>query len=93
YKHDLAGGRTQRRCFARDAAVGEAIFVPRRGGTDAEDDGYLLSYVHAPERGASDLVILAAEDFEGDELARVHLPSRVPLGLHGSWIPTQDTSE
>ncbi|WP_295842114.1 carotenoid oxygenase family protein [uncultured Microbacterium sp.] len=93
YKHDLLGGRTQRRSFARDAAVGEAIFVPRRGGTDAEDDGYLLSYVHAPERGASDLVILAADDFEGEELARVHLPSRVPLGLHGNWIPAENTSE
>jgi len=89
YKHDFVSGRTLRRSFPRDAAIGEAIFVPRRGGTEAEDDGYLLGYVHDPERGASDLVVLSAADFAGDELARIHLPSRVPLGLHGSWIPTE----
>ncbi|MFB6819398.1 carotenoid oxygenase family protein, partial [Streptomyces sp. NPDC056347] len=49
--------------------------------------GYLLSYVHDPDRGASDLVILSAEDFTGRPLARVHLPGRVPLGFHGSWVP------
>jgi carotenoid cleavage dioxygenase-like enzyme len=32
-------------------------------------------------------VILAAQDFTGEPIARVHLPVRVPLGLHGSWIP------
>nr|WP_249027347.1 carotenoid oxygenase family protein [Amycolatopsis alba] len=62
------------------------MFVPARG-TDAEDDGYNLVYVHNPDRGAADLVILAAQDFAGEPLARVHLPARVPLGSHGSWIP------
>ncbi|TFD19185.1 carotenoid oxygenase family protein [Cryobacterium sp. TMS1-13-1] len=87
YKHDLDQARSTGRRFGRDAAVGEAIFVPRREGTTVEDDGYLLCYVHDPDRGSSDLVILSAQDFEGPELARVHIPVRVPLGLHGSWIP------
>ncbi|MEC3996372.1 carotenoid oxygenase family protein [Actinacidiphila sp. DG2A-62] len=56
---------------------------PRRG---AEDDGYALAYVHNPDRGASDLVVLAAQDFTAPPLARVHLPGRVPLGFHGSWV-------
>jgi carotenoid cleavage dioxygenase len=43
--------------------------------------------VHNPERGASDLLILAAQDFTGEPVARIHLPGRVPLGFHGSWIP------
>ena len=64
--------------------------MPRREGTTAEDDGYLLTYAHNPDRGASDLVILSATDFCGDELARIHLPVRVPLGLHGSWIAADD---
>jgi carotenoid cleavage dioxygenase-like enzyme len=37
-------------------------------------------------RGATDLVVLAAQDFTGDPVARVHLPVWVPLGFHGSWI-------
>ena len=41
------------------------------------------------DRGAADLVILAAQDFGGEPVARVHLPARVPLGFHGSWIPDQ----
>jgi carotenoid cleavage dioxygenase-like enzyme len=45
-----------------------------------------MAFVHNPERGASDLVILAAQDFLGDSVATVHLPARVPLGFHGSWI-------
>jgi carotenoid cleavage dioxygenase len=52
-----------------------------------EDDGYVTAYVQDPDRGAADLVILAAQDFTDRPLARVHLPGRVPLGSHGSWIP------
>jgi carotenoid cleavage dioxygenase-like enzyme len=36
----------------------------------------------------ADLVILAAQDFTADPIARVHLPARIPLGFHGSWIPS-----
>ncbi|MFJ2875373.1 carotenoid oxygenase family protein [Streptomyces sp. NPDC087298] len=85
-KHDMLRGSRQVHRFPDGAAAGEPVFVPRRGARD-EDDGYLLSYVHDPDRGASDLVILAAQDFNGRPLARVHLPGRVPLGFHGSWVP------
>ncbi len=85
-KHDLRRGRTQFHRFERDATVGEAVFVPRAGAT-TEDDGYVISYVHNPQRGASDLVILSAADFTAKPLARIHLPRPIPLGLHGSWVP------
>lgn len=32
-----------------------------------------------PERGAADLVILAAQDFTAEPVARVHLPARILL--------------
>jgi carotenoid cleavage dioxygenase-like enzyme len=85
-KHDLVAGTTETHEFGRDAAAGETVFVPSATAA-SEDDGYNLLYVHNPERGAADLVILAAQDFAGEPLARVHLPARVPLGLHGNWIP------
>jgi len=85
-RHDLAAGTTQAREFGRDATVGEAVFAP--SSPDAgEDDGYVMAFVHNPERGAADLVILAAQDFTGAPVAAVHLPARIPLGFHGSWIP------
>jgi carotenoid cleavage dioxygenase-like enzyme len=87
-KHDLATGGTQAHEFGRDATAGEAVFAP--ASPDAgEDDGYVMAYVHNPERGASDLVIIAAQDFSADPVARIHLPARIPLGFHGSWIPEQ----
>jgi carotenoid cleavage dioxygenase-like enzyme len=85
-KHDLVSGSTEAHEFGRDAAAGEAVFVPT-SSSGSEDDGYVLLYVHEPERGAADLVILAGQDFRGEPLARIHLPVRVPLGLHGNWIP------
>ena len=85
-RHDLTAGTVEVRQFGRDATVGEAVFAPRSADA-AEDDGYVMAFAHDPDRGASDLVILAAQDFTGQPVARVHLPARVPLGFHGSWIP------
>ncbi|MEV4100568.1 carotenoid oxygenase family protein [Nonomuraea sp. NPDC049649] len=83
-KHDLTAGTRESRRFGRDAYVGEPVFVP---SGDGEDDGYVMTFVNNPARGAADLVILAAQDFTGDPVAVVHLPARVPLGFHGNWIP------
>jgi carotenoid cleavage dioxygenase-like enzyme len=87
-KHDLARGTTQAHEFGSGATAGEAVFVPATP-TAAEDDGYVMAFVHNPDRGAADLVILAAQDFGGEPVARVHLPARIPLGFHGNWIPDQ----
>jgi carotenoid cleavage dioxygenase len=84
-QHDLLSGTVKAHEFGRDAAVGEAVFAP--SSSDAEDDGYLMAFVHNPERGAADLVILAAQDFTAEPVARILLPARIPLGFHGSWIP------
>jgi carotenoid cleavage dioxygenase-like enzyme len=87
-KHDLVRGTAEAHGFGPDATAGEAVFVPAAADA-AEDDGYVLAFVHNPDRGAADLVILAAQDFRGAPVARVHLPARVPLGFHGSWIPDE----
>lgn len=88
-KHDLATGTVETHTFGSGADLGEAVFVPSSAGA-AEDDGYLLTLVNDPERGATDLVVLAAQDFRAPSLARIHLPVRVPLGFHGSWIPAHE---
>ena len=88
-KHDLAAGTVQAHQFGRDATAGEAVFAPAAPDA-AEDDGYVMAFVHNPDRGAADLVILAAQDFTAEPVARVHLPARIPLGFHGSWLADQD---
>ena len=82
-KQDLERGTQQARQFGRGAYVGEPVFVP---AGQEEDDGYVMTYVNNPDRGAADLVILSAQDFTGEPVATVHLPARVPLGFHGDWI-------
>jgi carotenoid cleavage dioxygenase len=51
-----------------------------------EDEGYVIAYAHDLDGGRTDLLILAAQDFAGEPVARIHLPARVPLGFQGSWI-------
>ena len=87
-KHDLARGTAESHDFGREATAGEAVFAAA-GSSAAEDDGYVFAYVHNPDRNASNLVILAAQDFTAEPVARVHLPARIPLGFHGSWLADQ----
>jgi carotenoid cleavage dioxygenase-like enzyme len=87
-KHDYLTGRSEERPHAEDAGMAEAVFVPSAPDA-AEDDGYLMAYIYDPARGASDLMILSAQDFTGEPVALVHLPVRVPAGFHGSWMPDE----
>ena len=84
-KHDLAQGTTDVHTFGPGESAGEAVFVPESPEA-GEDEGWILSLVYDAARDASDLVILDATDFTGAEVARVHLPQRVPYGFHGWWL-------
>jgi 8'-apo-carotenoid 13,14-cleaving dioxygenase len=85
-KHDLVTGVRTQHDLGPGRHAGEPYFVPRQGA-EAEDDGYLLSYVYDSAGGASELVVVDARDLARPPLARVHLPGRVPYGFHGAWIP------
>jgi carotenoid cleavage dioxygenase len=86
-KHDLITG--ERRVFDHGPgrAAGEPVFVPRTHGADAvEDDGWLVTFVHDLAAGSAEFVVIDAQDFDRGEVARVHLPQRVPYGFHGNWV-------
>ncbi|MGI5325393.1 carotenoid oxygenase family protein [Actinomadura nitritigenes] len=85
-KHDYRTGRTEIRRFPAGSSVGEAVFVASAPDS-AEDDGYLMTLAYDPDRAATDLVIISAQDFTGAPVAAVHLPVRVPNGIHGNWLP------
>ena len=85
-KYDFDADTVEAHDLPREAMAGEALFVPAAPDA-AEDDGYVMAFVHDPDRGAADLLILAAQDFTGEPLARIHLPARIPLGFHGNWLP------
>ena len=76
----------------------ESRFVPRADGV-SEDDGWILSYVfdesqlmedeECKPNAKSELWIIDAKNMS-DVVARVHLPQRVPYGLHGNWFSEED---
>jgi carotenoid cleavage dioxygenase len=80
-KHDLARGTASTWEAGPGRSPGEASFVPAGPG---EDDGYLVTFVYDAASDRSDLVVLDASDMS--EVAAVHLPVRVPYGVHGSWV-------
>jgi len=67
-------------------APGEAVFAPAVGRPD-ELAGWYLTYVYNSVTDSSDLVVIDGSDFEGEPVARIRMPRRVPHGFHGNWIP------
>ncbi len=85
YKHDLQSGTRQIHDFSERRFPGEFVFVPTFAEA-AEDEGWLIGLVVDMESQKSDLVILDAQAFEGEPVASIHIPHRVPAGFHGNWL-------
>ena len=83
-KYDLQTGASTAHDL-KGRVGGEPVFVPAQGAS-AEDDGYLLSFAYDPTEDKSELVIVDASNVKAEAVARVHLPTRVPFGFHGSWV-------
>jgi carotenoid cleavage dioxygenase len=86
-KLDLEKGSSELHRFGAGRNAGEPVFVPASGSDPNGDDGWIMCYVHDEGTNQTEFVILDASRFEGDPVARVRLPQRVPYGFHGSWVP------
>lgn len=84
-KYDVERGARDVFDLGPHAHPGEFVFV-EADGSAGEDEGWALGFVHDTALDRTDLVILDASDPAADPVARVHLPRRVPIGFHGSWI-------
>ena len=87
-KHDLHTGDRWVFDHGPGRSAGEPVFIARSGST-AEDDGWLMTFVHDIGKSTAELVVLDAQDFGRGEVARVHLPQRIPYGFHGNWVSDQ----
>lgn len=83
--HDLEKHQTERYSFGDGVVTGEVIFLARENA-QAENDGWLMSYVHALDGSPSQVVILDAQNIQAGTVATIYLPIRVPLGFHCNWI-------
>jgi carotenoid cleavage dioxygenase len=84
YRHDMETGAREARDFGPGWSVGEFVHVPYGPG---ELDGWLMGLVNHHVANESALVILDANDFLGAEVGRVRIPTRIPPGFHGNWLP------
>jgi carotenoid cleavage dioxygenase-like enzyme len=84
-KYDFNNGTSQSHEFGLGRYGGEPVFAPRPSAT-AEDDGWLLTFVHDEGAGTSELVVINAQDVTSAPVARVLIPQRVPYGFHGAWV-------
>ena len=70
-----------------ETSLYECCFAPRAVNAP-EGSGYLLGVAARNEDGGrADLVILDAEHLAEGPVAVVHLPMRVPIQIHGWWVP------
>jgi carotenoid cleavage dioxygenase len=85
-KYDTDSGASEIYEYGDGRFGSEAPFAPRIDAT-AEDDGYLLSFVHDERENRSELLIVDAKNVTDGPVARVLLPHRVPMGFHACWAP------
>jgi carotenoid cleavage dioxygenase len=85
-KYDLESGVCRLHDFGPSRLPGECVVAPRPGGS-CEDDAWAILFGYDRTRDASDLVILDAARFDEEPVATIRLPHRVPVGIHGAWIP------
>ena len=80
--HDTHSG-TLTTWAPEDTALGEPVFAP---------PGYWLALGTRFSTDRSHLYVLPSDDPASGPVATIELPVRVPLGLHGSWLPGDEGS-
>ena len=85
-KYDHERGTIESHRHGKNRYGGEGVFVPRDGAR-AEDDGWVVTYVHDEISDAAEMVVVSAQDMAAEPVARVLIPARVPYGFHAAWVP------
>lgn len=83
-KHDLETGESQELKLPSGCYCSETPFAPRIGG-DAEDDGYLVSFIIDENANSSECWVIDAKRFEEGPVARIRLPQKISSGTHSCW--------
>ena len=89
-KYNTHTGQGKHVVYGEGRIGGETVFAPRSFSrseleTQAEDDGYVITFVRDRRKERSELVIYDAQSL--DLCAQVIIPRRVPFGFHAEWAP------
>jgi carotenoid cleavage dioxygenase len=69
--------------------LGEPAFVPRPGDPEPRHGWWVTFAIDLVDQSSWFLVFAAGAPEDGP-VARVSIPVRVPLGLHGNWLPAEE---
>ncbi len=89
-KYDTTTGDGETHVYGDGRYGGETIFAPRVGATDADDDGYVLTFVTDAVTGHSEVVVVDARRVNDEPVCRVVIPQRVPIGYHSWWVGAEE---
>ncbi|KAL3746754.1 hypothetical protein ACJRO7_015656 [Eucalyptus globulus] len=66
------------------------VFIAKDGSAEGEDedDGWIATFVHNEVSDETQVHIIDVKDFEGNPVAKIRLPQRVPYGFHGIFMAT-----
>ena len=84
-KIDSLTGKRQQFEFPEGCFGSEVQFAPRHN-SNAEDDGYLISFVTNMESMKGEIQIFPAEDLSKGPICRLIVPQQIPPGFHSSFV-------
>ncbi|CAI9093528.1 OLC1v1029040C1 [Oldenlandia corymbosa var. corymbosa] len=84
--HDQKKVNVEYHMLPKNTYCSGAVFVPKSGGLE-EDDGWIISFIHNEDDHKSEAYVVDAKKFTRQPVARIALPSRVPYGFHGMFVP------
>ncbi len=84
-KYDNESGEDVSYIYGENRHGGEAVFAPRVGA-QAEDEGYLIAFIHDENIDRSECLIIDAQNVAAGPVATIIMPHRVPYGFHAGWV-------
>jgi carotenoid cleavage dioxygenase len=87
YRFDHAENRVNKFFAGPTHSLFEPQFVPRRDDAP-EGDGYVVGVANDFAEMKSELVIADAQHLEDGAIARVKMPFRLHMQVHGWWVPS-----
>lgn len=88
-RYDHTTGASQRFLFGEGRFGSESPMAPCHDA-QAEDDGYVVSFVTDMVADRSECVVLDARDIAAGPVARILLPHRISSGTHACWADARE---
>lgn len=83
---DVTTGRQEVYRYGADVMVEEHVFVPRRGGSGREGDGWLVGTALDLKREQMLFSVFDAQALAAGPVAQASMARVMPLGLHGIFV-------